>query len=530
MSRFLRAAAAAIALLSIVAGPTAAQKRGGVLVISSPDSPGGMSILEESTQFAVGPMAGVFNNLVMFDQQKRQNSLETIVPDLALSWSWSADGLALTMPLRQGVRWHDGKPFTAKDVLCTFGLLMETSTEKLRINPRKPWYDNVERVSANGDFEITFHLKRPQPAFPMLLAAGVTPVYPCHVPPRDMRSNPIGTGPYRFVEYKANQHIKVARNPDYWKPGLPYLDGIEYQIVADPATSALAFVAGKLDMSFPGTLSPETVKNIRAQTPNAICEVAPAGGVNRHIIINRNRPPFDNPDLRRAMALSLDRQAFIDILTDGQGEIGGVMQPPPGGTWGMPTEMLRQLPGYGTDVAKNREEARAIMRGLGYGPNNRLQIKVLTRNNILYRPAAVILLDQLKEVYFEAEMEIIETAAYFPRLARKDFTVGMNLQTSGPDPDTIIRSFYGCGSNSNWDAYCKPEMDAMIEAQSREADPKKRQQLVWDIERKLAEDNARPIIFYTRAGTCWHPHVKGVNVQLNSAFNGHRREDIWLDR
>ena len=181
----------------------------------------------------------------------------------------ASPSVAVTVKLKRGVKWHDGKPFTAKDVLCTFGLLMETSTEKLRINPRKPWYDNVERVSANGDFEITFHLKRPQPAFPMLLAAGVTPVYPCHVPPRDMRSNPIGTGPYRFVEYKANQHIKVARNPDYWKPGLPYLDGIEYQIVADPATSALAFVAGKLDMSFPGTLSPETVKNIRAQTPNA---------------------------------------------------------------------------------------------------------------------------------------------------------------------------------------------------------------------------------------------------------------------
>ena len=112
----LRVAAAASALLiAILAGGSAfAQNRGGILKMYTPDSPASMSIHEEATVFAQGPMMGVFNNLIMFDQHVPQNSLESIVPDLATGWSWNEDGTELTFPLRQGVKWHDGKPFTAQ--------------------------------------------------------------------------------------------------------------------------------------------------------------------------------------------------------------------------------------------------------------------------------------------------------------------------------------------------------------------------------------------------------------------------------
>jgi peptide/nickel transport system substrate-binding protein len=532
MPRFARAllAGGVLALCILLTGGAFAQKRGGVLQMNLPDSPGGLSILEEATQFAVGPMMGVMSNLLIFDQQAQHNSLDTIVPDLATGYKWSEDGKALTLPLRQGVRWHDGKPFTAKDVLCTWDLLMETGTDRLRINPRKAWYLNVERLSANGDFEITFHLKRPQPAFPMLLAAGVSPVYPCHVPARDMRTKPIGTGPFKFVEFKANQLIRVVRNPDYWKPERPYLDGIDYVIVSDPATAALAFTAGKFDMTFPQTVSAETVRNIQAQKPDAICEMHSWGGLNVNLMFNRDAPPFDNPDVRKAMALSMDRQAFVDIVTDGKGDIGGAVQPPPGGLWGMPDEMLRALPGYDTNVAQRREEARRIMRGLGYGPENRLKVKLTTRNLTFYRTPAVVAMDQMKEVFFDVEMEVLETPVYFPRLARKEFAFSVNLQTSGPDPDTILLSFYSCGGAQNYDRYCNKDIDALIERQSMEADRNKRKQILWEIERRLVVDNVRPVLFYFRNGSCWHPYVKNVNVMRNSAFSGHRREDIWLDR
>src|SRR5213595_4231342 len=149
------ATAAAIALLIAISGngTALAQKQGGILRMYSPDSPASMSILEEATVIAQGPMMGVFNNLVMFDQHVKQNSLASVVPDLATGWSWNEDGTELTFPLRQGVKWHDGKLFTANDVKCTWDLLMGTGSDKLRVNPRKSWYSNVTEVSTRGDFE-----------------------------------------------------------------------------------------------------------------------------------------------------------------------------------------------------------------------------------------------------------------------------------------------------------------------------------------------------------------------------------------
>jgi len=127
-------------------------------------------------------------------------------------------------------------------------------------------------------------------------------------------------------------------------------------------------------------------------------------------------------------------------------------------------------------------------------------------------------------------LETVDTTAYFPKIRRKDFTVGLNLQTSGPDPDPVLELFYGCGSSLNWDGYCNPEMDKLIEAQSIEGDRGRRKQLLSAIERKLAEDVARPIIFYTRGGTCWQPYVKNLTIMSNSLYNANRREDVWLDR
>src|SRR5580658_2040340 len=293
-------AAAAVVVLVAAATQASAQKSGGVLKIQHWDSPASMSILEEATYSVVVPTMGVMNNLVLYRQDVAQNSLSDIVPDLAESWGWSEDGKTLTFKLRQGVKWHDGVKFTAADVKCTFDLLQGKGEAKLRSNPRKEWYHNIDSVTADGDLAAVIHLKRPQPALLTLLASGYSPIYPCHVPPAQMRLHPIGTGPFKFVEFKPNEYIKVAKNPDYWKPGRPYLDGIEYDIVPNRSTAILGFVAGQYDMTWPYSAPPPLARDIHQQAPNAQCVLATNNGTT-NLLINRDAPPFDNPDLRKAL-------------------------------------------------------------------------------------------------------------------------------------------------------------------------------------------------------------------------------------
>ena len=524
------AAGALAAWLAATGLATAAEKTGGVLRFYHRDSPASASIHEEATNSTTTPFMSVFNNLVIYKQDVAQNSSDSIVPDLAESWAWSDDRKSLTFKLRSGVKWHDGRPFTAADVKCTFDMVMGNGGQKLRKNPRKSWYNEVVDVTPKGDFEVSFNLKRPQPALLALLASGYSPVYPCHVSPADMRTKPVGTGPFKFVEFKANESIKLVRNPDYWKPGRPYLDGIEFTIVTNRSTAILAFIAGKFDVTYPTEVTAALIKDIKAQAPAAVCAVEPTN-VNTNLIVNRSAPPFDNLELRRALALAIDRQAFVSILFEGNADVGGAMLPAPEGVWGMPKDMLTAIPGYGPDVKASRDEARRLMAAAGFGPEKRLKVKISTRNVAIYREPAVILIDQLKDIYIDAELEVVETANWFAKVARKDYTVGLNLTGNAvDDPDQAFYENFACTSERNYTQYCNPAIEKLFDQQSAETDLAKRRKLVWEIDKQLQEDVARPVIFHSRMGTCWQPQVKGLTIMVNSSYNGSRYEDVWLDR
>jgi peptide/nickel transport system substrate-binding protein len=415
-------------------------------------------------------------------------------------------------------------------VKCTWELLLGTAPEKLRVNPRKSWYRNLDRVTTNGDYEVTFHLKRPQPAFLSLLAAGWSPVYPCHVSPREMRTKPIGTGPFKFAEFKQNESIKLVRNPDYWKPGKPYLDGIEYTIIPSRSTAILSLVSGKFDMTLTGELSPENAHDIQAQAPQMQCLVQ-TSNTQGNLLVNRDRPPFDDPRIRRAMVLSIDRKAFTDILSRGLDKVGGAMLPPPEGLWGWSKEFMETVPGYGADVEKSREEGRRIMKELGYGPDKMMPLKISTRNVASYRDSSVILIDHLKTVYIQGELEVLDSSVWYARLLRKDYAVGMNVQGTGiDDPDVMFFKNYTCGSERNYTGYCNPDLEKLYHQQSMMKDFEARRQLVWQIDKTLQEDGARPVVYQGQGGTCWWPAVKGLKLAVNSIYNHWRFEDVWLDR
>ena len=144
----------------------------------------------------------------------------------------------------------------------------------------------------------------------------------------------------------------------------------------------------------------------------------------------------------------------------------------------------------------------------------------------------MILLDQLKQIYIDAELDAVDTTQWFPKVRARDYTIGLNLTGNGiDDPDQTFFENYACGSENNYDGYCNPEDGRSCSSASRwKADQEKRKQLVWDIERRLAEDVARPVLYHNRSGTCWYPYVKGYVPMINSIYNGLRMEDVWLDK
>jgi peptide/nickel transport system substrate-binding protein len=515
---------------ALAAMPALAQKSGGILRSYNSSNPPSASIHEEATIATAMPFSAVFNNLLMFDPSKPRNGLDTIVPELAERWAWDASRTRFTVTLRRGVKWHDGKPFTAKDVQCTWHRLIGKDPDDFRKNPRAIWWRNVSEVTVNGDFEATFVLANPQASFPALLAANLSPVYPCHVALKDMRTKPVGTGPFKFVAFDSNQTITLAKNKDYWKPGRPYLDGVQFSIVASRATRTLAFAANEFDLTFVADITAPLVADVLARSPKAVCELTPTG-VSTNLLVNRDRPPFSDENLRKAMTLAIDRLAMNEILALGKSSISGAMLASPHGKWGMPKERLISLPGYGGTPAERLAAARKIMADLGYGPAKRLKVKVSTRDFQAFKDPAVLLVDQLNKVYFDAELEIIESSVWYARMTRRDYSVALNLTGSGvDDPDVTLVEGYACKSERNYTNYCNSRVEKLLTEQSQEADPPKRQQLVWEIEKILAEDAARPIILHNVAATCWHPHVKGHVLQQNSIYNNWRFEDVWLDK
>ena len=298
-----------------------AQKPGGILRIYHRDSPASMSIHEEATFSAVMPMMGVFNNLVMFDQHvAAEQPASRSCPTSPTSWAWSEDGTELTFKLRQGVKWHDGKPFTAADVKCTCDLLLGKGSDKLRLNPRKAWYGNLDEVDRQrrrrGDLPSEAAAAGAAGAARLGLLADLSL-------PRPAGADAAAPDRHRPVQIRRVQAERVHQARA--QPGL---------LEAGPALSRRHRVHDHpepLDRD-PG-LHRRQVRHDLARTSVTVPllkDIARAGAAGdlRAGADQRHRQPADQPrqaavrqrrDLRRAMALTLDRKAFIDILDEGQG-------------------------------------------------------------------------------------------------------------------------------------------------------------------------------------------------------------------
>jgi peptide/nickel transport system substrate-binding protein len=493
-------------------------------------NPASASVHEEASIVTIMPFMSVFNNLFVFNQQAERNDPNDLTAELATEWRWSPDNTRLTLRLREGVTWHDGKPFTSADVKCTWDTLTGRRNAGWRKNPRRLWYANLKEVETNGDFEVSFQLERPQPSFVAFLASGFSPVYPCHVDARTMRQKPIGTGPFRLVEFRANQSVELVRNPTYWRPDRPYLDGISYRIIRSRSTRHLGFISGEFDMTFTGDVSAALLRDVQGQVPNAICDMR-FSNVTSQVLMNREVAPFDNAKIRRAVALTLDREAFIQILGEGRFVTGGALLAPPAGVWGVSGAQLAEagVDGYTGTLEQRRREGQRLMREAGYSEQNPLRLKVITRDSPSYRDPAVILIDHLKSIFIEAELQNLETSQWYNTLARNSWTIAQNQSgTAIDDPDVIFYENYLCGSDRNYSRYCNPELQRRMDEQSATVDPAARRRIVQEIDIQLQREFARPVIFQSAAATCRHPYVHGITLAANSLYNHWRLDDAWM--
>ena len=346
-----------------------------------------------------------------------------------------------------------------------------------------------------------------------------------------MRTHPIGTGPFKFVEFKANESIKLTRNPDYWKKGLPYLDGIEFTIIPNRSTAILAFVAGKFDMTFPTEVTIPLLKDVKSQDAQ--------GGVRGRA---RQRRAPTSSSIRRRRRSTIPTSAApwrwrstarpsSTILFEGQADIGGTMLPAPDGLWGMPKEMLETIPGYGPDVEANRDggaqadgegglRPEQAAAGQGFDP----QHPGLSRPRRDPDRSAQEHLYRCRAGRRRNRQLVLEGCAQ-GLCARAQ----PHRQCGRRSRPVVLRELL-LHSERNYTNYCNPALEKLFDQQSQETDFDKRKKLVWEIDKKLQDDVARPIIYHGRTGTCWQPYVKGVTVMVNSSYNGYRYEDVWLDK
>jgi peptide/nickel transport system substrate-binding protein len=535
--RFLLCLAGVVALVAVAliapvsSQTTPAPKSGGVLnMMLREDLSQGFSIHETSTISTVWPAMPCLNNLVLFDPLKKTESVDTIIGELAEKWSWQDNYRNLVFFLRKNVKWHDGQPFTSKDVKFTFDMLREApdAPAKLRINPRKDWYANIEAVETPDAFTAVFRLKKPQPSLLLMLASGYTPVYAAHIPPANYRTTCVGTGPFKVKEWRKGEFVEYVKNPDYFVKGRPYLDGLKYFVIVERGTRQAALQAGKLDVAFPGETSKTAAEQLKKAVPQLV--VTPfSQNVTDNIIMNVKKPPFDNLKVRLAVSHGIDRRAMIQAVHQGGAVVGAGLAPKPWGFWGLGEKDLVGLPGYGK-AADEKARAKKLMAEAGFTPAKPLRVEIVTRAIAIYVDMASFVINELKQIGIDASLKQIETAQWHAMATRGDYQIGANLTGIGPDdPDANYYENYACGSPRNYSQYCNEEVMKMFDAQSQELDPKKRLVLNAAIQKKLEADAARPILDWRiDYFTVW-PHVKNM-IPHQSIYNFGRMQEVWTDK
>jgi peptide/nickel transport system substrate-binding protein len=492
-------------------------QRGGTLSIAVSGDPISFDVHQEPSILSLEPMVPIYNGLVTYDLV----ITDKIVGDLAERFEVSADGLVYTFFLRSNVKWHDGVPFTAEDARYSFERMRQPPAGVRSI--RSPELTFVKSIQAADDRTLKITLTQRYGSFLQQLATDWFLVMPKHIleAKQHMKTEAVGTGPFKLKSYTKGVSVELVRNPDYFKPGLPYLDGIIYLIIKDPATRVAALRTGQAHMSghIFANLAPSEAAALRREAPGM--EIVRAPGLSSAWFhLNLRRKPLADVRVRRAISISFDRQTAIKVLAENEAELGSFVPP---GAWGMAQSDLLKTPGFREPKSLDLADAKKLLAEAGYPDGFAVK---MTCRDIVARSCE----------YWQAQLKLINIAA---TIDVKESGPTAEIQSSGAfdvlvsqnvfrlnDPDDIGRKWV-TGAPQNYTGYSNPTVDELMAQQQAENDPAKRVALVRRIETILLDEAPTLQPYWDVALMAVSSKLRGVPTPQGQ-YNNMRHETIWF--
>lgn len=435
----------------------------------------------------------------------------SVEPCLAESWDISEDGLTYTFHLRPGVNFHDGTPLKASDVVFTLERLRAPETAA----PGASELASIDTLEAPDDSTVVMKLSAPDASLLAALAGGNGYVYSeafVTANNNDVSQVAMGTGPFRFVEYVPNTRVVLEKNPDYWEEGLPYLDGIEMTIASDDTSRTAAVVTGTVDF-----IEYVPLRDIDSLEQNP--DITLAGDSNTNIRfagLNLAREPFNNPLVREAISLVVDRNAMLGPTVFGHGTPTAVLFPPD--YW---AALQVEVPA--TDI----ERAKELLAEAGYPDGFQTSITSWAQYSFLSN-AAVVLQEQLRQIGIEAELNLVENATLIEQVyTTKEFDIAVTGDSAYVDPNTLVLPAFKTGESGNFVSYSNPEVDALIDAGIAATDQEERAEIYRQIQQILLEDLPWIPFFVANQYEAMRNNVKGY-VHIPTGSNIAFRE-TWIE-
>ncbi len=469
----------------------------------------------------------LYNNLVRLNLV---DGLRSVVPDLAASWEIAEDGLTYTFTLREGVKFHDGEPFSADDVVATFNRIL--SPPEGVVIPIRADMSMVSAVEAVDPQTVKFTLSSPRAYF-LYLLAGTTMVIlskkTLEANNNDLREVQVapGTGAFKFVEYKTAEKWTFERNPEYWDPELPYADKLEMLHVPAWSDRGTAVLTDQADLSW--NVSFETWTEGESRTDIVgVNKLANFGAY--WVIFNTNKEPFGDARVRRAIHLGVSKQNMTKAFAT-QEQINLTRWIPYGDPYATTSEEIAQLPGYREDKTADLEEAKKLLADAGF-PDGIQGVELLAATGPQAELLAPAFQDMLaRNLNIQTTIRTIERAQLVEEEKVGNFTMVIDTPGHGiSDISPRANLWWRTGGSQNWGGYTNADFDALLDQIDVETDSTKRTDLINQALDVLDQDPPWYLVGYTYHLPMWRSKVKGLMLDNRAFAEWGRIETAWLDQ